>query len=566
MATMWPRALPREVIENPLRAAEIKVYKRLAEILDESFTVFYSRPWLGLTPSGAERDGECDFVIAHADYGLLTIEVKGGAIGYEPASGRWTSRDRYGFTHSIKDPVAQARTAKHVLLDKLRKSSDWLSRHIRANHGLMFPDCLVPTEGLGADAPRRLVCSLDDWPDLQRWIVARMGGKDLAEGEQRLGRDGVVALEKILARPFLLKTTLGHLLAEDEHSLQALTPQQFHILEAIQDIPRAGVAGGAGTGKTVLAVEEARRYAGAGLKTLLVCHSRPLAADFKRRLVGISNLESASFHEICLRLASKAAIPFETKDDSKFFDEVAPELLMQAVEHYPDLRFDVVIVDEGQDFPPLWWIALDSIVRPGTHSRLHIYYDCNQRVYSRGGRPPDDVQLVPIRLTRNLRNTRPIHEAAMRHYAGFEVQPNNLEGVAIEAVAIADLAAALAWVDVKVRRLTGPERLLPDDIAIISASPVVIAHIRTAGKIGGELVTNSAAPDEDAITVDSIRRFKGLERSVVILIATPELLASPELAYVAISRARTLLSACGPADVLASIFGSNGDARSGILP
>lgn len=566
MATMWPRVLPREVIENPLRAAEIKVYKHLAEVLDESFTVFYSRPWLGLTPSGAERDGECDFVIAHADYGLLTIEVKGGVIGYEPASDTWSSRDRYGFTHRIKDPVAQARTAKHVLLEKLHKSPDWLSRHIRAHHGLMFPDCLVPTQGLGADAPRRLVCSLDDWPDLQRWIVARMGGKDMTEGEQRLGRDGVAALEKILARPFILKTTLGHLLAEDETSLQALTPQQFHILEAIQDIPRAGVAGGAGTGKTVLAIEEARRYAGAGLKTLLVCHSRPLADDFKRRLIGVSNLESASFHEICLRLASKANIPFETTDDWRFFDEVAPELLMQALEYYPDLRFDVVIVDEGQDFRPLWWIALDSIVRPGSLSRLHIYYDCNQRVYNRGGRPPDDVQLVPIRLTRNLRNTRPIHEAAMRHYTGFEVQPNNLEGVPIETIGAVDLVTTLAWVDAKVRRLTGPERLMPHDIAILSAAPEVIERIRVAGKIGGELITTAATPDEDAITVDTIRRFKGLERSVVIIIATPELLASPELAYVAISRARTFLSICGPTDILKSVFGSNGDTCIDTLP
>jgi hypothetical protein len=83
-ARMWPRSLPREVLENPLRAAEIKVYNRLSEVLDESFTVFYSRPWLGLTLSGAERDGECDFVIAHAEFGILTIEVKGGAIAYDP--------------------------------------------------------------------------------------------------------------------------------------------------------------------------------------------------------------------------------------------------------------------------------------------------------------------------------------------------------------------------------------------------------------------------------------------------------------------------------------------------
>lgn len=561
MAKMWPRRLPREVLENPLRAAEIKVYNRLSEVLDESFTVFYSRPWLGLTPSGAERDGECDFVIAHAYLGLLAIEVKGGAIAYDPEYSRWTSTDRHGIVHTIKDPVAQARSAKYSVLEKLHKSHGWQSRRVGAHHGIVFPDCLVPTEGLGADAPRRIVCSLDDMPNLQRWIVARMGGgQSLDTREQQLGRDGVQALENLLARPFALKTPLGHLLAEDEHVLQALTPQQFHILEAIQDIPRAAVAGGAGTGKTVLAMEEARRFAEVGLKTLLVCHSQPLATEFKRRFKGLPDLEGATFHELCLRMAAKGGLQFEVKDDAHFFEEVAPELLMKAVEQFAELGFDVVIVDEGQDFRPLWWIALETIIRPGEHARLHVYYDCNQRVYARGGRPPDDFQLVPIRLTRNLRNTRPIHDAAMRHYTGFQVHPNHLHGVAVETHAVTDISAALKWADAKVRRLTGPEKLSPGDIAVVASSPELVAQLTISGKIGGELITNAASPDDDAVTVDTIRRFKGLERSTIILIATSDLVSVSELAYVALSRARTFLSACGPAEVLTTVFGPSNAA------
>ena len=48
MAVMWPRKLPAEVLRNELRSAERKVYDRLASELDDSWTVFYSRPWLGL--------------------------------------------------------------------------------------------------------------------------------------------------------------------------------------------------------------------------------------------------------------------------------------------------------------------------------------------------------------------------------------------------------------------------------------------------------------------------------------------------------------------------------------
>lgn len=552
---MWPRRLPQEVLENPLRFAEIKVYNLLNQVLDESFTVFYSRPWLGLTPSGAERDGECDFFVAHAEHGLLAIEVKGGSIAYDPAHERWSSTDRYGIVHSIKNPVAQARTAKHAILEKLHKSHGWHSRRVSAHHGVIFPDCYVPAEGLGVDAPRRIVCSLDDWPNLRQWILARMTGGTSA-GEQALGRDGVRALENLLARPFMLKTPLGHLLAEDERALESLTPQQFQILESIQDIPRAGVAGGAGTGKTVLAIEEARRFAEAGRKTLLICHSKPLSADFKRRVKGIQNLEAAGFHELCLRLATKAGLSFEVKDDAQFFDEVAPELLMTAIERRPDLEYDAVIVDEGQDFRALWWIALEATVRRGEQSRLHVYYDCNQRVYERGGRPPDDFHLVPIRLTRNLRNTRAIHDASMRHYVGFPIHPNHLDGVAIEAHCISEAPDVLRWIDAKVHHLTGPERLSAGDIAIVTTSSELVALIRARGKVGGELITDAAAPDDEAVAVDTIRRFKGLERLAVIVIADQEILDAPELAYVALSRARTLLSAYGPTEVLTALFGT----------
>ena len=100
--------------------------------LDDSFVVFYSRPWLGLKPDGEEIDGECDFIVAHAELGMLTLEVKGGAVAYDTRTDQWTSRDRWKVTHNIKNPVHQARSAKHELLKKLNTSPHWKTRRIRA--------------------------------------------------------------------------------------------------------------------------------------------------------------------------------------------------------------------------------------------------------------------------------------------------------------------------------------------------------------------------------------------------------------------------------------------------
>ena len=131
------------------------------------------------------------------------------------------------------------------------------------------------------------------------------------DDEEPLGADGMTALERILASPFTLKVPLGHWLTEDEDTLNALTPQQFHILEAIQDVARAGIAGGAGTGKTVLAMEDARRYLLLGLRVLLVCHSHPLAEELGRRIYKAApGVQSGTFHGICMTTARKAGVAF----------------------------------------------------------------------------------------------------------------------------------------------------------------------------------------------------------------------------------------------------------------
>ncbi len=77
MAVLWPRKLPRSVLDDPRRRAEVRVYNRLAEVLNDTFHVFYSSPWLGTDRLGNEKDGECDFLVAHPDHGILAIEVRG---------------------------------------------------------------------------------------------------------------------------------------------------------------------------------------------------------------------------------------------------------------------------------------------------------------------------------------------------------------------------------------------------------------------------------------------------------------------------------------------------------
>lgn len=553
MAVMWPRTLPPDVTGNTLRSTECEVFRRLEAVLDDSFVVFYSRPWLGLKPDGEEIDGECDFIVAHPELGMLTLEVKGGAVAYDPRADHWTSRDRWKVTHNIKNPVQQARSAKHELLKKLNDSPHWRSRRILARHGVVLPHSSAPLGDLGADMPKRIFCFAERFEDgLRDWILERFGDAPHDDGRIKvLGRDGVQALEKILAKPFQLRTPLGTVLSRDDTALQVLTQQQFHILRAIEAVPRAAISGGAGTGKTVLAMEESRRCAESGLRALFVCYNRGLAAETRRCLKDGPLVSVMTFHELCAEMTRRADIPLpQAVSETRLFEEIWPELLMQAFERLPDERYNAIIVDEGQDFLPLWWTAVESGLGTDGRSLFRIFYDNNQRVYASAIKLPEDVDLVPIRLTLNLRNTRRIHELVRQHYTGHEIEAVGPEGVEVDWIAVRSSDDLGRSISKCVARLVSLEHVLLKDIAILVGSEKSVERIAPHGHLG-EFPTARCDEDVSArIVVDSIRRFKGLERPVVVIAATPDAVSDRELPYVALSRARTHLVVAGIEKVL----------------
>lgn len=553
MAVMWPRTLPPDVTGNILRSTECEVFRRLEAVLDDSFVVFYSRPWLGLKTDGEEIDGECDFIVAHAELGMLTLEVKGGAVAYDPRTDQWTSRDRWKVTHNIKNPVHQARRAKHELLKKLNASPHWNARRIRARHGVVLPHSSAPPGDLGADMPQRIFCFAEQFEDgFRDWILGRFGDTPPDDARTKeLGRDGVQALEKILAKPFQLRTPLGTMLSRDDAVLQVLTQQQFHILRAIEAVPRAAISGGAGTGKTVLAMEEARRCAESGARTLFVCYNLGLATEVRRRLKGGPQIETMTFHELCAELTRRAGIPgVQDVSETRLFEEIWPELLMQAFERLPDARYDAIIVDEGQDFLPLWWTAVGLGLHPKGRGIFRIFYDNNQRVYASAVKLPEDVDLVPIRLTLNLRNTRRIHELVRQHYTGHEIEAVGPEGVEVRWITVKSSDDLAQFISDCVARLESLEHVPREDIAVLVGTEKAIEDIAPRKRLGEFQTARCEEDTQGRIVVDSIRRFKGLERPVVVIAATPDTVTDRELPYVALSRARTHLVIAGTDKVL----------------
>ena len=541
MAVLWPRKLPRSVLDDSRRRAEVRVYSRFAEVLDDTFHVFYSSPWLGTDRQGNEKDGECDFLIAHPGHGILAIEVKGGEISYDPNDRQWRSKDSFGFVHKIKDPVAQARSSKHEILKRLNDSPKWPSRFIHAAHGVIFPDAGSHPGDLGADRPARIFCySRQLRRGLRGWVADRLKEGQAPEKCKPVGHDGIAALERMLACPFTLSFRIGAALAEADEEFRVLEPSQYHVLDVITDIPRALIRGSAGTGKTVVAIEEALRSAAAGRKTLLTCHSRPLATNLERKLKDVENLTVAGFHALCGRMSHQADVPIPSNvSDRDLYESVLPNVLYKAMEIRPLLKWDTIIVDEGQDFHIIWWIAIDACLND--NGRLRIFMDSNQRVYESAGNGIHDLSVVPVRLSRNLRNTKKIHEAASVHYSGPEIIADGPDGLEVSWISKKNSDAKIEAAYKKLRQLVFNEEVPPGDIAVLVNGPA--ARARFLERSGGTSIplTDAEIMDLEDVVVDTVRRFKGLERPAIILVVTGNELERRELAYVAFSRARAFL-------------------------
>ena len=387
---------PRPDADTP--ESERKVFTAFERHLPQDWTVFHSRRIvLPRKGPGPVVERELDFLVIDPARGLLGFEVKGGGeIGRDEDGWYSGSNPR----HRIKAPGAQAQSAMHALLDYLRTRAEVPA----FGWGVVFPDAESP-DTLAPELPRRLVIDRDglQWADkaVDGVFAAAVGaGTPLSPA-------AVTQLVRLLAPRVSLAPSLAATVTEEGAALVRLTEEQFNILELLCAFPRVGVSGGAGTGKTLVAMERARRLAAEGRRVLLLCYNRGLAAYLKPRAHGFA---VSTFHSLCDTLSRSAGLPWPTAltgpDAQAFWREEAPALLLQALDRLPDERFDAVIVDEGQDFHEYWWLAVERLLRRPKDDVLWVFFDPRQNIY--GGSAWEALGLHTAPLAYNCRNTQRI--------------------------------------------------------------------------------------------------------------------------------------------------------------
>ncbi|MEM9630377.1 MAG: NERD domain-containing protein [Pseudomonadota bacterium] len=545
-ARMIPSTLPPEIRSDPKRSAETTIYDLLAsDPILTGATVFYSCEWMGLD-GDLLRDGEADFVIAHPQIGFLVLEVKGGRVRRSVADGKWTTKDRNGQVFEIENPVRQAMKSKKIILKALKKrwpgNAPWLS----ARHGVILPHCSKPANvaQMGAAAPLEIFAFREDLSNLGarllQMMVWKLGGERETFGG--LGSAGIAMLEDFYGRDIDFTPRLSSVIDECEAAIEKLTETQYRYLDFMGATKRALIQGGAGTGKTVLAAEKARRAARADRRVLMLCFNRPLLVQLRRELAG-STASVATFHEFCARMCRSKGINLDAErlgcEDRYFWSVRLPELLTDIGLDIPPEQYDDLIIDEGQDFKSAWVEALGLFLDP--QGSLYVFRDDFQNIYG-GDDAAAALQAEPLELTENVRNTQAIFRVGGVFRKGNAQTCLGPEGVPVSWVTC-DRNRTLRTVERELGRLLTADDISPGDIAVLCGCGAEMSVTRQLPTLAGRPWKPADELAEDCIVVDSIMRFKGLDRPVVILCEIEE--ADEEIAYVGLTRAKSHLVVVG---------------------
>lgn len=566
MATMYPQRLPDTCKSD----AERKLFRLFQGSLPNDYTVIWSIDWTEARPArhgGGAHESEIDFLILHPKQGILVLEVKGGGVGYDGTLHEWYTIDRDDRRFSIKDPFEQARKGRYALFRELTQQvpltgfRDACGR-CTFGHAVVFPD--IDTSRV-ANRPTRPDEIMLDHQDMQPITVQRSIEDAYQfwhrDSSQPLGSRMVAEIIKLYAPSWYIRPLLINQFEEEEAQLKELTEQQFSILTILQKQKKVAISGCAGSGKTFLAVEQARRLARRGLHVLLTCYNRNLANWLREQVMeearedpDLNNIDVFNFHRIASRFCAQANIPLPT-DEGHNFDEAFAESLLEASEKITE-RYDAIIADEGQDFDDSWWVALLSLLRSPDESYFYVFYDDNQRIYGRQSSypvPSDHHYILPI----NCRTTQKIHQEMVQYYSADE-RPTcmgpvgrDIEHIDLPPLAQAEYKKLLELL----RRLTQQEGIPLDQIVLLSPVGKDASRFRDGSLLGAGQFRLSwqmeGPPQRNALLCCSIFSFKGLERMVVILVEPDKIqqhnaaAVYEQLIYVALSRAKQYLIVLG---------------------
>jgi hypothetical protein len=521
---------------------------------------------LGISRHETKRSAEIDMVVLAPGLGVLCLEIKGTQVSRH--EGIWD----YGYKTSREGPFRQASTAMHALRDSLA-SKDSIFRDIMFWSGVIFT-----AQTFNEQSPEWHPWQSIDRRDLTRHPISRLVTIMLEKAHAHLAsRRGaarwyddkksrptaghVTRLAQVIRGDFEAVSSPRDMVRQAELAIEEFTEDQYSVLDAVEENDRILVRGLAGTGKTVIAIEAARRASQAGAAVLLICFNKLLGEWIASETAEIQAMANAPFrvahiHGLMRDIVGKAA---PVGEGSEYWSKELPEqTLLSLWSNENAQKYDVLVVDEAQDVLSHEYLDVLSELLVGglAGGKWLIFGDFeNQAIYT------GDSELTADDLTEALTERSPRH-ARHRLYVncrnaerivtaltlvcslnpGYKKTLQDVEGAEVEPMFWKDEAAQQSMLSETLQELRSV--FGNQEIIVLSTRKDVDSCAARLAEEGAATLSplRSANGTNGAVHYATVHAFKGLEAPAVVVTDITSLGEEQRsLLYVAMSRARIRL-------------------------
>lgn len=526
--------IPEKPIEIPVGSHEDEMFIALSNLPDDYY-VFHSFVIIN-NANGVQYESETDFIVFNPKKGIICIEAKAGQIRCE--SGKWLYASGIEMSHG--GPYRKADSDKWKLQKCFqRKGLQNLWNKCKTLHAVWFPSITkaylnmiqMPSDGdksitLTKESLTNIKEDIDKIFDIQlpANIVTALSNAETQK-----------ILSMVLCPSFNLVPAVASEISIKRNAFNRLLKEQSVLLNFLDEQPQAVISGVAGTGKTMIAIEKARRHAEFGEKVLFLCFNRKLC-DFLREKHKCENVHYYTIDALACFLCNSTVADFEQLENTlleMFYNGVFP--------------YKHVIIDEGQDFgqnrieetnviQTLESIVLSDEIK-GT---FYLFYDKNQLI--QGHQIPKYIADSDCKLTlyKNCRNTENIAITSMRPL-GENKKPKMFQGcvkgISPDIHITENSEESIEYLNDVLKKYYDDKY---EDIVILTCSTEEESWLAQYCNNGTYKFNNKN------IKFTSCRKFKGLEADVIILIdvsrSTFDVDGNNLVFYVGASRARFRLS------------------------
>jgi len=507
MAYLVPSDLTQLALSGGAHGPELDTLERLKRELGPQFHVYHGVHW-ARSYRHYSHFGELDFVIVNNAGAVLVIEQKNGLL----EEGEAGLAKRYA--DGSKSIVRQMHRSIDAIREKYKYSHAGSDR-LELDYLLYCPDHRVANvNAAGIDAGR--IVDAMRAPQLSQ-VIAETLGTGGEEPDER-----AVPVRDFFAQTFDVMPDVGTCIASQEARYTRLTGGLPEVVDNIDMTPfRLRVQATAGSGKTQLALQQFNRAVAAGRRPLYVCFNRPLADRFREvaRPEGTADTFYGLIHHFLESVGEKVDFDRVNGTDGAFWQGLQERVIASDIGD--DARYDLVVVDEGQDFSTEWYQFLLLFARP----QYDLLWLEDEAQNIRGNSPRELDGAIGYRADVNYRTPWTIARY-IRDKLGIDFRcGNDLLGLGVGEHTYEEPGDQRSIVEGIVRNLVA-QGFRYEDIVILSMHGVgksglgeldAIAGVPVRRFTGGYDDSNNQVYTDGKLYFETVYRFKGQQAPVVIV-------------------------------------------------